>query len=708
MKRYSALDLDKRYSPVYMLEKADGYDNLIIPPVNTFGIRAISGVTDEKSFIDLMQTITCIPKNAQGGQAHGFDTCPESVVTQGFGDIGATSNLAMALLSRLGISAKPTALEFSEEGARLLLEYYGIDVKREKSAPVGVSYINAAGERKTFVVPFMRDISELSGLVYRPADSGKVSGAPDSRSVSVSVTAVFEPTSDGSARGSAEDAGSALGGGGGKKSTELRMLQKNLRLDTLSRDAVDIAFARVPTMGKTSYGVVLTTPDDVTVGEKALEHFVRVTAIRVDIGSLDGLYSHTIDLDEGQKPEQFLITLGINLPDLPNQAADALDKAFRSAHAVAKKPEPLTVARWRNRNVLYRLIAGQTSFDTEMSPTDKLLLGRIRRPRCLAVVSELGCNGKLSTRIDLLQPFNEIHAGDDGLRKAYFLLNGFFQSSLESRVLIGENRTGYLDIWANAPKDAELHALPVGSGRDASLREMTKDGTYPPRFLQAVKENNKVLFFPSKPTTMSGRKRFAWLEIDPNTFEALSVLDNGCHGGTAESSMLTTSLGEDTREFVKGTWIGINMAVWSVGSIALKTENKGQIFTEAKALALKIGGILAEFQNNLGKAKEYYDKYNELKEQAADLMEKVDSGELGKGDGNDDSDDTDYAGKSKGALNEFIDKLPPVKIIGIDVNNTLKEGFRGFSNGYTMAVDAYFHFFSGTNKHIQAGNGGAQ
>ncbi len=238
---------------------------------------------------------------------------------------------------------------------------------------------------------------------------------------------------------------------------------------------------------------------------------------------------------------------------------------------------------------------------------------------------------------------------------------------------------------------------------------MAKAGTYPPRLLQAVKENKKLLFFQSKPTTMAGRERFAWLEIDPNTFEALSVLDNGCHGGTAESSMLTTTLGEDTREFVKGTWIGINMSVWSVGSIALKTENKGQIFTEGKALAMKIGGILAEFQNNLGKAKEYYDKYNELQEQAADLMEKVDSGDLGKGGGEGGGEDeTDYKGMSKGALTEVHSKVPPVKIFGVDANNTLKEGFRGFSNGYTTAVDAYFHFFSGTKKHVQMGNGGSK
>jgi len=171
--------------------------------------------------------------------------------------------------------------------------------------------------------------------------------------------------------------------------------------------------------------------------------------------------------------------------------------------------------------------------------------------------------------------------------------------------------------------------------------------------------------------------------------------------------MLTASLGEDTREFVKGTWLGVNMSVWSVGSIALKTSDKGQIFTEAKALALKIGGILAEFQDNLKKAKEYYDQAQELLDQGADIMEQIDSGGgLGGGE-EDDSDDTNYGGKIEESLSKVHEQVPRVKICGVDVNAKVKEGFRGFTNGYETAVDVYFHFFSGTKKHIEVerGNG---
>ena len=702
VKKYVALDHNLKYNPVIRLEKDDGYDDLVLPQINTLGIQTMSGITDENRFLDLMKSITCIPKNFQGGRVNTFNASPESVITQGFGDINSTANLAMEVLSRLGFSPRLGTLEFTDAGARLILEYYGIDVKREKSVPLAISYANSSKERKRFVIPFMKDLSELAGLVYQPRGFDNVPGTPDSPSALLSVYAVYEPASDDSLKAAAGDAGSALGGGSGKKTSELRMLQKNLRLDLLSRDAIDLAFAPVPVKGKISYGAFLMTPEGDVSGEKMLTDFRRITALRIEISGLDRNYIHAIDLAEGQKPENFLITLGINLPDLPKPAVEALDEAFRAVSA-AKKPEPFTVARWHHRNVLYRLIAGQTTFDSKLVHADKLLMGRIQKPRCLVVDSELGGDGRLTTRIDLLQPFNEIHSGSEELKRAYFILNGFYQSSLESVVLGGDDRMGYLDLWRNAPKDAEILALAVSGNRDTFYRDLEKAGTYPPRLLRAVKENRKILFFQSKPTIVSGRERFAWLEMDPNTYGVLSVLDNGFHG--AEYSMLTTSLGEDTREFVKGTWLGVNMSVWSVGSIALKTQNKAQIFTEGKALALKIGAILAEFQDNVGKAKEYYDKINELKEQTADMMEQMgEGGEGGEGEG--DQDDTDYGAKMKETLTQVFDQMPPVKILGVDVNAKLKEGFRGFSNGYNTSVDVYFHFFGGNKPHIEVGKGG--
>ncbi len=699
---YARSSKDTPCDPTITLEKNDGYEQPIIPPIDLYGSQAMRGVTGEQAFFDLMRTIRCIPKHAHDDQPQNFDYAPESVVTQGFGDIGAVANLAMELLNRLGYSPRFEALEFTDAGARLLTEYYGIDIRREKSVPIGITYTNADRQRKTYVIPFMREMTELSGLVYRPHEAVWNDSPPRSHSVTVSVFAVYSPSGEGSAGATAGDAGSALGGGSGSKQTELRLLQKNLRLDRLSHDAIDLCFAPLIIRGKTAYRAMLFAPAETISAERLLENFKQITSIRIEISGINRGYSHTFDLAPDRKLEHVLMTIGINLPDLPRTASKALHDEFHLVRSTTKNPEPFTLVRLHNRQTLYRLIAGQTAFDHEFVHPGSLLLGRINRPRCIMVTSERNSDGSCTTWIDLLQPFNEIHAGDEGLRRSYNLLNGFFQSSLESKVFPADKRMGYLDVWRKAPKEAELLALPVCNNRGTLVTALEKSGTFPTRLLQAVKENKKVLFFPSKPTTIAGQNRFAWLEIDPVTFEVLSVFNNGCHGGSAEFSMLTTSLGEDTREFVKGAWIGVNVSVWSVAGVALKTQSTAQILTEAKALALKVGAMLAEFQDNVGKAKEFYDKIGELEEQADAAVEKM------EGDGSDDSDDTDYGGKAKESFSKVFDQLPRAKIFGVSVNDKIKDGFRGFSNGYNTAVDSYFHFFSGTKKHVQVEPGGSK
>ena len=57
--------------------------------------------------------------------------------------------------------------------------------------------------------------------------------------------------------------------------------------------------------------------------------------------------------------------------------------------------------------------------------------------------------------------------------------------------------------------------------------------------------------------------------------------------------------------------------------------------------------------------------------------------------------------KIKENLTQVYEQLPRVKLFGVDVNAKLKDGFRGFSNGYNTAVDVYFHFYSGTKKHVE-------
>ena len=686
--KYSALG-ENKYCPVIKLEANDGYDNLAIPSINTHGIKLMKAATTEEQVLKILKRINCIPK------VYRSNYSSESVLTQGFGEIASVSDTAMEMLSNIGLLPSRKIYSYTDLGAKILSEYYKFDVNRE-GYPVGIAYENEKGERKTFVVPFMMDLEQLKGLVYSTSTE-RAELNYDSDNVNINVYAVYEPGMDGSTLAVSGGIGSALGGAEDSSSNvELLMLEKSIPLDTLSLDPIDLGFAPVTGDGKTGYSAIITTPNEVVVGQNTLQNFKNIYEIRAEFKIPGEIYTHTVTLAEGQKLENLLLTICINLPDLPKKAASALREASSKMQDSAKNPEPFTIAKWYNRNILFNLISGQTMFDTDFTQDTNLVLGRLNRPRCIVISSELDSKGDLTTWVNLLQPFNEIHSGDDDLNKAYSLLNGFYQSNLESWLLPDGLGTGYLDVWLNAPKGTEILAIPVISeGRDFMAEELEKENIYPKTLLKAVKENKKHLFVQSKPTLISGKERYAWLEMDPSSYEVISVFDNGYHG--ADYFINTSFLKEGTIEFIKGTWLGINVSVWSVSFMSLKTQDVAKIVAQGKVFALSVGKTLAEFLGDINSINSISKKLKEAEEFVDNLNEELNDLNDGTGDGA----EVDRKELSDKALDKIIDQLPKVKLFGVDVNSTVANGFSGFSNGYNAAVDAYFHQFSGSNKNLE-------
>lgn len=688
VRKYAILG-ENKYSPVIKLEENDGYDNLVIPTINTHGIKLMNVASNEEQVLKLLKRINCIPK------AYRADYSPESVLTQGFGEIASVSDTAMELFSNIGFMPQQKIYAYTDLGKKILSEYYKFNVDYE-GYPVGIAYENEKGEKKTLVVPFMMDLSQLKGLVYS-SSLEKPELNYGSSEVNVRVYAVYEPGLDGTVAAAAGGIGSALGGDeDGSSKAELMMLENRIPLDKLSLDAIDLGFAPVMGDGKTGYSAILTTPDEIVVGQNTLQDFKNIYEFRAEFNLQGKVYTHTVTLPEGQKPENLLMTIGINLPDLPAKAASVLHEASSKAYEAAKKPEPFTVAKWYNRNILYNLIAGQTTFDTEFIQDTDLVLGRLNKSRCIVISSELDNNGGLITWVNLLQPFNEVHSKDSDMQNAYFLLNGFYQSGLESWLLPDGLGTGYMDLWLNAPKDTEILSMPVlNGGRDFMAEALEAENIYPQTLMKAVKDNNKHLFVQSKPTVISGKERFAWLEMDPYTYEVISVFDNGYHG--ADYFINSSFLKEGTIEFLKGTWLGLNVSVWTVSFMNLKTEDTKKIAAQGKVFALSVGKQLAEFLGDINAINSLSGKLQEAEETVMAFDEEVTDLKEGTGDG----EGLSREAASDMALDKILEKLPKFKLFGVDLKDTVASGFSGFSNGYNAAVDAYFHMFSGSKKNFQ-------
>lgn len=641
------------------LEKDDGRESVPMPPISIYGIQKMAQITTEQQVLETMQSLRCLPINREGGAMQTYGYQPEAVLAQGWGEIGDMTNLAKQLFSKLGFAPEARALTLTEAGKKLLKEQSGLDPDRERTVPIGLAYQNAAGDRKMFVIPFMMDISGLEGLVYYSSESLSGYMGNNTQTADMRISVRYIPgEKSGTAAGTAGDVGGILGGSeGGETYSELLMIERKIPISTLSMDALDLCFMPRLSGGKpNSFSALLGTPDGVVVGETVLENPTQILGIKIEIGNISGLdrpLVHYSTLGEGDSLSNFFQTIAINIPDLTEEAAQALDTVVKQVHDASKNPDPQSIAKWYGRNIIYQFISGQSMFDSQMVNDLNLVMGRIARPRCIIVTSSLDKANIMQTTIDLLQPWNEIRAGEDAAKRAYNFAAGFYLSALEAEVLPGANKVGYLDLWTQAPTDTTIQSIPVmEDSRDEILKEMTAMDKYPALLLNAVKENKNLILAPSVPTVFNGQKRWAWLEIDPDTFQAISVFDTGLHSGMSEFKLSLIPTEDDTIKWLKGIWVGTNVAVWTMCSSSLKYgDNYKQVLADAKATALEVAKTVQEF----------YEVVEAVKNKEIKL--KIPLGDTHK--------------------IEF-------KISMAGIKGSLKQSMYSLSGGMKLAIDAYF------------------
>lgn len=602
VERYAALMEGTSKVTQIGLSEGDGLENVPMPPVSTYGIKLMDQIQTETQVIRTLQSLRCLPINRNSGYLLTCGYKPEAVLTQGWGEIGDMTNMALRLFTRLGFNPQARPLELTEAGKKVLTDFSGVDVKREGTKPIGITYKNAAGESKMLVIPFMMDLSELEGFVYFPSDFDGMGYLQQTANIEVYVH--YIPGSDGSVSGVTGGlAGSLAGDEGGGSVQRIRLLETRIEIAETCADALDLGFMpRGSAFGSNNYVAVLSTPKGIITGDKVLENPVRVLGVEIVINNISGREPplvHYSTIGEGVKLSDFFQTIAINLPDLTEEAAAVLDDVAGKVHVNAKNPDPLSIAKWYGRNIIYGFISGTSMFDTQMVDQFKLVLGRTIKPRCLIVSSHLDRNGTMQTTMDLLQPWNQVHAGEKEAANAYNLLNGFYMSALEAEVLPGNNKAGYLDLWTSAPQGTVFEIIPVmQDGRKEAAAEMEAAGKFPPLLIKAVKENEKLILTPLGPTVFNGEERWAWLEIDPDTYRAISVFDNGQHSAMVEFKLNLIPSEDDTVQWLKGIWIGTNVSVWSMCSSSLKFgDNYAQVFMDARKTAEAICEKVAEVFN---------------------------------------------------------------------------------------------------------------
>ena len=554
-----------------------------VPVASAYGALRLAGArsgTVEQA-LDLLRSMAWRPSVITGDSRSRRDWAsqyaPEAALTQEWGTEYDLALLAEKLLAGVGLTTARREVVLTELGRQSLRAYLGIGPPSQtdgsatgKQAPPpfstletlpALSYVDSAGEGHLLVFPFVREIRDLQGYASPKGDSSSIpETGTESAYATLTVSLEAIPLSPAAKNGEAGlfNIGGVLDGlnrfltATDESPDEPRtqtVLEQKFALTDLSMDAVDVSFAVNAEGDWLAYSdsALGQLPGSRTVS--AADYRPLKAVVSVVVGALN--YSHETVITEDLPLERLFYTIGLNLPDLPGSAVSALDSAMgpAAAHTGAGNPDPHSYLRLYHRASLYSFIAAQTSAEDIMAESMGLTLGRTAAPRLVILTSRQGADGRILTGVDLAQAFNDIHNAQSVAEEAVHGFNigsGLTMCELERDCLPGNQSAGYLELWERLPQDGEgfrpMLLIPNDrQPRRAVLAEMEARGGYPARLLDAVRNSDKVILTPQQAAPYDGTGRWAWLEIDPKTYQTISVFDDGRHGAMLEYMILLNS-----------------------------------------------------------------------------------------------------------------------------------------------------------------------
>ncbi len=577
------------------------------PTASVFGSKVLDSLTSLQDFYHVMYAIRWLPSE-NGNEYNNY--APEAVLAQGWGSDADMLLLAEHMLGKLGIESEYHRVKVLEKGKEALRHLSGIN--NVPGYLHALAFTDDSGQPRIFVVPFMRDASELSGLIYMP--SGRPSG-PRPQTARMTITATVEgaPESDNSDQAGIFGAfANAAGGSTGTDAAEtvikeIELFNKELSIPALSLGPIDIGYyaAAKSEGGGDLIKAVVSTTDGLLQGDNVIDTGLdKVKSVTVKMrvyGAPDDAYIHTTTLENGQKLTDVWHTLGFGLPEMGEntvnilmQESNAIISSAGSAQASAEASDASKV-KWFTRNTLYRYIAARTAYDQEAAKQLGLIMGRVNVPMAVMVTCKSdGTNAVAS--FDLMHHQNQVLKGEQDNIHSYNLFSGIYASVLEGSALPGSDGISFLDIWGSLPSGTGFITIANDNEVRAKAIEAMQ-GNYPAVLLehlqQSIDKYSKTVFIvPEQPATIAGKQRWAWLEIDAETYDAVSVFDTGERSGTA-SYALGLMKNKVMQTYV-GYLIGISCATWSISAYALKLDNDGEIRVQAALLCAEILKYLEE------------------------------------------------------------------------------------------------------------------
>jgi len=596
------------------------------PGASAYGAQLIESVRTDADFRNLMNGLKWIP----GGGQDRYMYSPEATLTQGWGTEAELTETARTLLARMGCSPKLKTVSLTDLGEENYEKLAGYDVS-EPSSLNAISYHDTEGKAHLYIPLFRRDITELEGLCYLPLGSNTPRLDPLTGELTITVRAELTGEKQEGVSGMGDFSGlfgSLLADEDtestpdGKIYEEVTLFKRDyLSLPDMSAAPIDISYISA---GKSENGTddiiiaaVDTPQGTLTDTSKFIDtSFYNVESVTVRVYSSGCEAVHTTILKEGEKLTDVMHALAWNQPELPDAAIKAIEAA--SAETVKNAGEVddnYSIVRWNTRETAMRLMRALTLFDIENEAKLGVVAARVSKPISFMVTARSnGTDATLS--VDLMNHHNEIlFRGENEAHLAYNTMLGFYASQVEAEVLPDGRGRSYLDVWGTLPNEAGfIHVNPDMKERELAASTLREKG-FPELLCKRLEDNNLVktttgFIIPTHAGKLDGETRWAWLEVDRDTGNVVSVFDTGERMGMA--SYLLGFKPKEAVEFTAGAMIGIACSHFSVAAYALEFEDYDQIMKSASALAIYAYKSIAAFKDGVDKLQ---DPLNTLKDE---------------------------------------------------------------------------------------------
>lgn len=555
--------------------------NISVPMISSYGTELIFEMKNVDDMIDTFRLYDCIlSEGSKYAFEHSLST--EAFMIQQLGNEQDFAHATIELLSKMGYKPRQQLVRLTDDGKKALRKMTGIDEVYIDTLPAVRFVLNH--EDRILIMPFMAYASDISNLIYLDADS---TTELKSDHITLSVSLIAELTEKGQVQQMGDITDALSGDTSGESYVEIIMFEEYLDLDMLSLDAIDVGIGLTNNKA-TAY---ILTPYGERYGEEVIDttHY-NFKQLVVKIRTAEDDYYHKTDFTEEMKVDEIFLTLSINAPDLGKKSVDYLNDLSSKIYNLAEQPNEISALKWYGRSMIAKYIYEQSIHDDQLMEELDLIASHLQDTRIICF-STSNRHTYFETKIDLIQPFKTVHKGSEEAIKSFNIMTGLYASTLESNVL--NKGYGLLEIWGALEEDIEFMMLDTYMIED--MYDEIKALGIEEAILDYMIETGNIILMPKSSVMINGVNRFAWLEMNPQTYKTIAVLDDLTKGSAVETTII--DIVKNSVQYAVGGFKGVETSIWSVAAFSLEESDYDVILKKAKAFALSIS---KQFSTSIG------------------------------------------------------------------------------------------------------------